>query len=60
MAKWNSHTVPQDGETVYVLATDDKGEYEVPFPVLFKEDSWLNASTYEELEVFVAAWRPAR
>ncbi len=35
------------------------GEYELPFPVLFKGDCWLNASTHEEIEVFVAAWRPA-
>ncbi len=55
---WNSVTVPRDGAIVYVLAMDDKGKYEVPFPVLFKNDSWLNASTREEVEVFIAAWRP--
>ncbi len=55
---WNSQTVPQDGAIVYVLAMDDKGKYELPFPVLFKNDSWLNASTREEIGVFIAAWRP--
>ncbi len=55
---WNSATVPQDGAMVYVLAMDDVGKYEVPFPVLFKGDCWLNASTHEELDAFVAAWRP--
>ncbi len=57
--KWNNQAVPRDGAIVYVLATDHKGKYEVPFHVLFKNDSWLNAITHEELDVFVAAWRPA-
>ncbi len=56
--EWNSAVVPHDGEIVDVLAMDDKGRYEVPFPVLFKDDCWLNASTNEELDAFVAAWRP--
>ncbi len=55
---WNSVTVPRDGAMVYVLSVDNIGKYEVPFPVLFKDDKWLNASTHEELDAFVAAWRP--
>ncbi len=39
---------------------DDKGKYEVPFPVLFRNDCWLNASTYEELEAFVLSRRGDR
>ncbi len=56
--EWNSAVVPPDGEIVDVLAMDDKGRYEVPFPVVFKDNCWLNASTNEELDAFVAAWRP--
>ncbi len=59
MKKWNSQAVPREGAIVYVLAMDRKGKYEVPFRVLFKNDSWLNATTHEELDVFVAAWRSA-
>ncbi len=55
---WNSETVPDEGAIIYVLAMDDVGKYEVPFPVLFKGDCWLNASTQEELDALVAAWRP--
>ncbi len=59
MQVWNSQTVPHDGAIVYVLSVDEIGRYELPFPVLFKDDKWLNASTRQELEAFVAAWRPA-
>ncbi len=54
---WIRETIPQDGSIVYVLAVDDIGPYEVPFPVLF-HDGWLNASTQQELDAVIAAWRP--
>ena len=43
---------------MYVLATDDRGQYEIPFYVVFRDDSWWNARTGEELDVFIAGWRP--
>ncbi len=55
--EWNRETIPQEGAIVYVLAVDDLGPYEVPFPVLFL-NGWLNASTHQELDAIVAAWRP--
>ncbi|WP_156824716.1 hypothetical protein [Methylocystis rosea] len=43
---------------MYVLAEDHRGEYPVPFPVVFHDDRWWNAHTGEELDAYVAAWRP--
>ncbi len=57
--KWNSTTAPEEGATVYVLALDNIGKYEIPFPVVFRNDSWWNACTGEELDTFIAGWRPA-
>jgi hypothetical protein len=57
-SKWNSETPPADGAIVYVLAADNRGQYEIPFPVVFTEDSWRNATTGEELDTFIAGWRP--
>ena len=57
--EWNSTTTPEGGAIVYVLALDDIGQYEIPFPVVFRDDSWWNARTGEELDTFVAGWRPA-
>ncbi len=57
--KWNSTTAPEEGAIVYVLASDDQGQYEIPFPVVFRDDSWWNARTGEELDTFIAGWRPA-
>ena len=31
----------------------------VPFPVIFRDDTWWNACTGEELDTFIVAWRPA-
>jgi hypothetical protein len=56
--EWNSTTTPEEGEIVYVLAQDNRGQYVIPFPVVFRDDSWWNFRTGEELEAFVAAWRP--
>ncbi len=55
---WNRETIPKEGAIVYVLAVDDLGPYEIPFPVLFA-NGWLNASTHQELDAIIAAWRPA-
>jgi hypothetical protein len=56
---WNSTTPPEDGAVVCVLAVDKRGRYVIPFPVLFRDDRWWNAHTGEELDAFIAAWRPA-
>jgi len=57
--EWNSTTTPEEGTIVYVLVVDNIGQYEIPFPVVFRDDSWWNARTGEELDTFVAGWRPA-
>ena len=57
--EWNSTTAPEEGAIVYVLAADGRGQYEIPFPVVFRDDSWWNARTGEELDAFIAGWRPA-
>jgi len=57
--KWNSTTPPEEGAIVHVLASDNRGQYEIPFPVVFRDDSWWNARTGEELDTFIAGWRPA-
>jgi hypothetical protein len=49
-AEWNSTTAPQEGTIVYVLAADDRGQYAIPFKVVFRDDSWWNARTGEELD----------
>ena len=38
--EWNSTTTPEEGTIVYVLAADNIGQYEIPFPVVFRDDSW--------------------
>ncbi len=58
-AEWNSKTVPEEGSIVHVLAADSRGQYLVPFPVIFRDDTWWNACTGEELDTFIVAWRPA-
>jgi hypothetical protein len=57
--EWNSTTAPEEGAMVFVLAVDDRGQYAIPFPVVFRDDSWWNARTGEELDTFIAGWRPA-
>ena len=57
--KWNSTTTPEEGAIVHALASDNRGQYEIPFPVVFRDDSWWNARTGEELDTFIAGWRPA-
>ncbi len=60
MAKteWNSETAPEEGAIVHVLAADRRGQYVVPFPVMFRDDCWRNALTGEELDTFIVGWRP--
>lgn len=43
----NSATAPEEGAIVYVLAEDNQGRYLIPFPVVFRDDSWWNARTGE-------------
>jgi hypothetical protein len=58
-AEWNSTTAPEEGAIVRVLALDHRGQYLIPFPVVFRDDSWWNAHTGEELDTFIAGWRRA-
>jgi len=53
--EWNSTTTPEEGEIVYVLALDKRGQYEIPFPVVFRDKT--NARAGEELDTFIAGWR---
>lgn len=55
---WNCSDTPDDGQLVEVYAEDRRGFYLVPFPVRFLGDEWLNASTGQHLETFIAGWRP--
>jgi hypothetical protein len=57
-AEWNSTTTPDEGEIVFVLAADDRRQYVIPFAVVFRDDSWWHAQTGEELDAFIAGWRP--
>ena len=57
-SEWNT-TTPEEGAIVYVLAADNIGQYEIPFQVVFRDDSWWNARTGEELDTFIVGWRPA-
>lgn len=56
---WNSTTTPDEGSVVYVLAVDNRGRYLIPFPVVFRDNSWWNARTGEELDAFIVGWRRA-
>ena len=59
-SQWNNTAAPEDGAIVRVLVSDDGGQYVIPFPVLFRADSWFNAASGEELaeEIFVEGWAP--
>ena len=57
-AKWNNESLPENDAVVYVLAEDKRGQYQVPFPVVFRDDCWWNAETAQELDAYIAAWRP--
>jgi hypothetical protein len=57
--EWNSETAPEEGAIVRVLGADHRGQYLIPFPVIFRDDCWWNALTGEELDTFIVGWRPA-
>ena len=57
-AGWNDIDSPADGQLVQVRAEDGHGFYVLPFAVKFRDDGWFNPETGEELDCFVAAWRP--
>ena len=57
-AKWNNESLPENDAVVYVLAEDKRGQYQVPFPAVFRDDCWWNAETAQELDAYIAAWRP--
>jgi hypothetical protein len=59
-ADWNRSDVPEDGALVEIIARDERGEYLVPFAVRFSGDAWLNAAKGNELQTYVAGWRPWR
>jgi hypothetical protein len=47
--EWNSETVPEEGAIVQVLAADGRGQYVIPFPVIFRDDCWWNARAFSRL-----------
>ncbi len=57
-AGWNDTDAPAEGQLVQVRAKDGHGFYALPFAVEFRDDGWFNPETGEELDCFVAAWRP--
>ena len=57
--EWNSTATPEEGAIVYVLASDNRGRYLIPFPVVFRDDRWWNARTGDELDTSVVGWRRA-
>jgi|GEM_PF-6662219 len=56
---WNREDAPPKGERVYVLAEDDRGEYAIPFLVIFTSDGAMNATTQEMLDgdFDIVGWR---
>jgi hypothetical protein len=56
--EWNSATPPNEGEFVRVLAQDRRGEYVIPFPILFRDNAWWNPGTGEQLTADIVGWRP--
>lgn len=50
---------PPRQKDVFVLARDWRGEYQIPFPVVFTENDVLNAQSREPLanDVAIVAWR---
>ena len=58
-ADWNTDA-PAEGQFLQVRAQDGHGFYALPFAVEFRDDKWFNPETSEELDCFVAAWRPLK
>jgi hypothetical protein len=46
---WNNVEAPEVCAIVRVIVSDDRGEYVLPFAVVFRDDDWFNASTREKL-----------
>lgn len=42
MMEWNNWDAPENDDLVYVRAEDQRGQYEVPFPVVFRDERWWN------------------
>jgi hypothetical protein len=59
-ADWNDTDAPAEGPLVQVRAQDGHGFYVLPFAVEFRDDRWFNPETGEELDCFIAAWRPLK
>jgi hypothetical protein len=59
-ADWNDTAAPAEGQLVEVRAQEGRGFYVLPFAVEFRDDGWFNPGTGEELDCFVAAWRPLK
>jgi hypothetical protein len=59
-AAWNNTEAPQDRAIVHVLASDDRGSYVIPFPVVFRDDNWFNLYTGQMIsdDVYVEGWLP--
>ena len=57
-AGWNDTDAPAEGQLVQVRAQDGHGFYVLPFAVEYRDDGRFNPETGEELDCFVAAWRP--
>jgi hypothetical protein len=55
--EWIDTETPAEGLRVAVRAQDHRGLYVLPFPVEFRDDSWFNPQTGDELDCFVAGWR---
>jgi hypothetical protein len=53
--EWNSTTTPEEGAIVNVLAADNIGQYLIPFPVVFRDDSWF-PPIREELGSTARCW----
>jgi hypothetical protein len=56
--EWNDTEAPAEGQLVSVRARDQGGFYVIPFPVQFRNDGWFNPKTGEELDCYIAGWKP--
>jgi hypothetical protein len=56
--EWIDTKAPAEGQKVYVRAQDLRGFYVIPFMVEFRNDGWFNPETGEELDCFIAGWKP--
>jgi hypothetical protein len=61
LASFERDEAPPSHVKLYVLSEDDRGEYQIPFPVMLTDDSAMNANTWQELadEVGIVGWRVA-